>query len=134
MWGRKWSLFSEHLISSLWGVHDVTHSLYTHYILLNLSVLGLCLRINDSGLFAWISLTVLSHTYFIAPIHKKYQPKNKLGRILLKITRPAYKQSYLVIDFPNLHEIGRHVGSNIAQIHSLCLLDVISEYYLCQFT
>ena len=29
---------------------------YIHYILLNLSVLGLCLRINGSGLFAWISL------------------------------------------------------------------------------
>ena len=36
-----------------------------HYILLNLSVLGLFLRINDSGLFAWISLTALSRTYFI---------------------------------------------------------------------
>ena len=36
------------------GVHDFTHSLY---ILPNLSVLVLCLRINDSGLFAWISLT-----------------------------------------------------------------------------
>ena len=39
--------------------------IYRHYILLNLSVLGLCLRINDSGLFAWISLTALSRTYFI---------------------------------------------------------------------
>ena len=47
------------------GVHDFTHSLYVHYILLNLSVLGLCLRINDSGLFAWISQTALSPTYFI---------------------------------------------------------------------
>ena len=27
--------------------------------------LGLCVRINDSGLFAWISLTALSRTYFI---------------------------------------------------------------------
>ena len=34
-----------------------THSLYMHYILLNLSVLGLCLRINDSGLFALIGQT-----------------------------------------------------------------------------
>ena len=34
------------------------------YTLHNLSVLGLCLRINDSGgLFAWIGLTVLSQTY-----------------------------------------------------------------------
>ena len=41
------------------GVHDCTHSLYIHYILLNLSVLGLCLRINY-----WISLTVLSRTVF----------------------------------------------------------------------
>ena len=50
MWGRKCSLFP-------FG------ELY--YILLNLSVLGLCLWINDSGLFVWISLTALSRTYFI---------------------------------------------------------------------
>ena len=34
-----------------WGVHDFTHPLYiyiyTHYILLHLSVLGLCMRTND---------------------------------------------------------------------------------------
>ena len=54
MWGRKCSLLPEHLIFSL--------------PLLNLSVLGLCLRINDSGLFAWISLTALSRTYFIVYI------------------------------------------------------------------
>ena len=30
-----------------------------------MSVLGLCLRMNGSGLFAWISLTALSRTYFI---------------------------------------------------------------------
>ena len=40
------------------------YSLYIHYILLNLSVLGLYLRING-GLFAWISLTALSRTHFI---------------------------------------------------------------------
>ena len=28
MWGRKCSLFPEHLIHSLWGVHEFTHSLY----------------------------------------------------------------------------------------------------------
>ena len=50
---------------TLSGVHDCTHSLYMHYILLNLSVFGQRLRINDSGLFAWISLTALSRTYFI---------------------------------------------------------------------
>ena len=32
----------------------------------NLSVKGLCLRINDSGVFAWINLTALSQTHFIA--------------------------------------------------------------------
>ena len=42
-----------------------TQLLYIHYILLKLSVLGLCLRINYSGLFAGISLTVLSRTYLI---------------------------------------------------------------------
>ena len=44
-------------------MHDFTNSLYIHYILLNLSVLGLCLRINDSALFAWISLIALSRTF-----------------------------------------------------------------------
>ena len=39
-------------------IHDI-------YILQNLSVLGLCLRIHDSGLFAWISQTALSRIYFI---------------------------------------------------------------------
>ena len=47
---------------SLWGVHEFTHSFYIHYISLNLSVLGLCLQINDSGLFAWINLADLSRT------------------------------------------------------------------------
>ena len=61
-------LFPEHLIYSLWGVHDFIHSLHyipVHYILLNLSVLGLCLRIKDYGLFVWINLTALSRTYLI---------------------------------------------------------------------
>ena len=62
MWGKKCSLVPEHLIS-----------LYIHYILLNLSVLGLCSRINDSGLFAWISLMALSRTYFInVAFHNHY--------------------------------------------------------------
>ena len=43
------TLFGEFMISPI------------HYMLLNLSVLELCLRINDSGLFAWISLIALSH-------------------------------------------------------------------------
>ena len=45
LWGRKCSLFLEHLISLPFG------SSWFHpfiiYTLLNLSVLGLCLRIND---------------------------------------------------------------------------------------
>ena len=56
---------------SLWGVHDFTHSFYIHYILLHLSVLGLCLRINDPGLFAWMSLTALSLTYFIIALKER---------------------------------------------------------------
>ena len=35
------------------------------YTLQNLPALGLCLPIHDSGLFAWISQTALSRTYFI---------------------------------------------------------------------
>ena len=45
---------------------------FIHYILLNVSVLGLCLWINDSGLFVLISLTALSRTYFIKYMYNKY--------------------------------------------------------------
>ena len=46
-----------HVGQEVWGVHNFTHSLYiTEFV---------SLRINDSGLFAWISLTALSRTYFI---------------------------------------------------------------------
>ena len=61
MWGRKCSLFPEHRFHSLSGVHDFTHSLYIHYILLNLSVLVLCLQINDSGFSAWIRLILIDY-------------------------------------------------------------------------
>ena len=68
MWGRKRSLFPEHLISLPLGCswfHPFI--IYTSH---NLSVLRLRVRINDSSLFAWISLwislTALSRTYFIA--------------------------------------------------------------------
>ena len=43
----------------------------------NFSVLVLCLRINDSGLFAWISLNALSMTYCIMLLQnvcKNHQP------------------------------------------------------------
>ena len=36
-----------------------------NYISLNVLVLGLFFRINDSGLFAWISLTALYRTYLL---------------------------------------------------------------------
>ena len=64
MWDRKCSTlsatsdftpFAEFIISPI-------HYIYT---LLNLSVLALCLRINDSGLFVCIRLTALSQTYLI---------------------------------------------------------------------
>ena len=47
---------------SLWGVHNFTHLLYIHYIICQIKdyVYGLM-----TGLFAWISLTVMSWTYFI---------------------------------------------------------------------
>ena len=48
MWGRKCSLFPEHMILFHLGSSWLTHSLYIHY----LSVWGLCLGINYSGLFA----------------------------------------------------------------------------------
>ena len=54
---RKCSLFLEHLLSPQLG------SSWFHpfiiYALHNLSVWGLCLRINESGLFAWINLLCL---------------------------------------------------------------------------
>ena len=46
---------------TLSGTPHFTHSLYIHFILLNLSVLGLCLHIKkNSGWFAWIRLPALS--------------------------------------------------------------------------
>ena len=66
MWGRKCSLFPEHLISLPLG-NSWFHR-FIIYTLHNLSVLGLCVRINDwfvcLDLFAWISLTALSWTLF----------------------------------------------------------------------
>ena len=47
----------------LWGVHDFTHSLYIHYIICQSWYYVYELM---TGLFAWISLTALSRTYFIA--------------------------------------------------------------------
>ena len=52
MWGRKYSLFPEQFISL-----PLDSSWFHPFII--------CLRINDSGLVAWISLTALSQTYFI---------------------------------------------------------------------
>ena len=46
------------------GVYDFTHTLYIHFRIPQ-SLIGLCLRINDTVLFAWISLTALCWTYFI---------------------------------------------------------------------
>ena len=67
----------------IWGVHDVTHSLYIDYISLNVSVLGLCLLINDSDLFAWISLAALSPTYFITYIYPYLDYLPVFGHIVL---------------------------------------------------
>ena len=54
MWGRKCSLFSEHLISlplgSSW-FYSFAIYMYLHCVLLNLSVLGPCLQINDWFVF-----------------------------------------------------------------------------------
>ena len=52
MWGRKCSLFSEYLISLPLGT-SWFHP-FIIYTLHNLSVAGLCLCINDSGLFAFV--------------------------------------------------------------------------------
>ena len=70
MWSRICSLFTEHLIFPNLG------SSWFHpfiiYTLQNLSVCGLCLRIND--LFAWISLTVL-----FCETYTNYDSKNSLS-------------------------------------------------------
>ena len=63
MWDSKCSLFLEHLISLPFG--SSRFHPFMIYTLQNLSVLGLCLRIDDSGLFSWISQVALSRTYFI---------------------------------------------------------------------
>ena len=60
MCGMKLSLFPEHMISL--PLESSWIQSFIIYTLLNLSVLGL--RINDSGLIAWISLTALSRDLF----------------------------------------------------------------------
>ena len=57
------------------------------YTLLNVSVLRLCLRINDSGLFAWISRTALSRLCFRI---------NDSG-LLAWISRTALSRTYFII-------------------------------------
>ena len=50
-----------------------------HYIYMNVSDLGLCLQINDSGMFAWISRTTWSRTYFVTlsyDLHVRGQYRN----------------------------------------------------------
>ena len=60
---EKYSLFSEHLISLPWKIHNFTHSFNGHCRICQ-SMRTICLRINDPDLFAWINLTALSWTYF----------------------------------------------------------------------
>ena len=48
------------------------------HVLQNLSVLGLYVHINDSGLFAWIGLDILSRTCFTNDIWE--------GSIFIKVT------------------------------------------------
>ena len=82
-------------------------------MLLNLLTLGLCLRINDSGLFAWISPTALSRICFNIPstsvfphsgVHhkgkgKKCDPAPKVTQIknLLAINREKLFPDGLVV-------------------------------------
>ena len=76
-----------HSFRNTW-FHDFTHSLV--YALLNLSVLELCLRLNDSGLFSWISLTALSWTYFIITISSAFslrEPRTNQWAYLNKLKR-----------------------------------------------
>ena len=57
------------------------HYIYIIYLIVNLSALGLCLQVNNSGLFAWISLTALSRTYFIITIHFRRYCISKIGYV-----------------------------------------------------
>ena len=76
IWCRKCSFHPDHMFSLPLGVHEFTVIIYIYiYILRNLSVSVLCLRINYSDLFAWINLTVWSRNYCIvvAPRHNTDQ-------------------------------------------------------------
>ena len=49
--GQEMLSFRNTWFHPLWGVHDFTHSLYIHYILLNLSVWLLC--VTSTGIRGW---------------------------------------------------------------------------------
>ena len=57
--------FRKTWFDSIWGVHDLTHSLYVHYIIYQSQDYVYVLM---TGLFAWISQIALSLTYFIVYI------------------------------------------------------------------
>ena len=59
MWGRKCSLFPEHMTSLPVG------SAFVIYTLCITELVSCMTMLNDSGLFAWISLAALSRIYFI---------------------------------------------------------------------
>ena len=56
--GPELSTLSEYLIALLLGSSFIIYTLH------NVSVLGPCIHINDSGLFAWISMTVFVSKLF----------------------------------------------------------------------
>ena len=68
MWGRKYSLCGTPDFT-LFGKFMISPIRY-EYIILNLSVLGLMFVYGlMTDLFAWISLTALSQTYFTVKGH-----------------------------------------------------------------
>ena len=65
MWDRKCSLILENLILLRLSMISPIHYIYiTEFV----SRRTMFLWINDSGLFAWISLIALSWTYFITNV------------------------------------------------------------------
>ena len=71
--------------------------------------MGLCLRINDFGLFAWINLTALSRTYFIieakqnSPLQCNIVSLNKLSKTIYS----RFHQARVMLDIHSETIVGK---------------------------
>ena len=137
-WGKSWrvSHVGQEMLT-LSGTPDFTpfgefmivliRYIYIYCVLLNLSVLGLCLQNNDSGLFAWISLTALSRTYFIRLPAHSIRPAVHDGRPAV-INQLSFTLGQLSLTLDQLSIILCWLPFNVDKkclIHDACIFCVI---------